>query len=111
METIKYVDFNNNVYTIAGGKLHYAPMKVENSSSGIYSGGDEQLITLSEEQLAMIGEKAQAIADTLSLHLEQRQMLTAVLFVGEGEDRKKFIVARSELQGGLEKLLKDLMAQ
>jgi hypothetical protein len=111
MGTIKYVDFSNNVYTIANHKLHYAPMTAEKSSSGVYSGGDEQLLSLTEEQTGAVQRKVQEIVGTPALHLDQRRMLTAMLLVGDGEARKKYIISRSSLQSELEKILKDLLVQ
>lgn len=111
MENIRYVDTNNNSYSVREGTLRYSPITPENSSSGTYSGGEPKSKTLTDEEMAGIQQKVQEIEDTPSLHLQQRQMLTAMLFVGEQDNRRKYILGRSEKRTALEQLLKEILAE
>ena len=104
MKSIRYVDFNNNTYSITSRSIHYQPMKKEFSSSGFYDGGKEKELPLVETVFNQIMELTQAIIDNKSSHRDKRQMLTAMIYT----DSKRLIIARSTTQSELQKYLKEI---
>lgn len=105
MKKIRYVDLNNNVFSITPTSIHYDPMKPKFSSSGEYDGGEEKELLLAETFFNEIVELTQAVIDDTSIHEEQRRMLTAMLFV----DGQKWIIGRSVKLNDLNSYLKEII--
>lgn len=97
MESISLRDQNNNLYLISAAELAYKPIKKEQSSSGIYSGGEPQTKVLTEEEWVEIQGLVQAILDNVSIQTDQRRMLTSALNITFGSDQKeRYIITRSD---------------
>ena len=104
MQSIKYIDLNNNVYSVTSTLICYQPMKMEMSSSGLYEGGEEKELPLAEMVFNKIIELVQAIIEDTTIHRTQRRMLTAMLYV----DGERWIIARSSIQSDLQTFLKEI---
>lgn len=109
VERIRYVDFNNNVYTIGKSSIHYSPMTPENSSSGTYSGGEASDTTITEGQFKDLSKIASSIIANKKLHLKTRRMLTAMLYVTAEGETEKCTISKSTAHSELVKMLKDLI--
>lgn len=105
-QRLSYSDFNNNLYSLTGLDLRYAPVQPHESSSGLYSGGQDKKLSIAPEQASKIFEVAEVIFNTKTLHRDQRRMLTAILRLHSEEGSTKMIIGRSEDQRKLEGLLK-----
>lgn len=111
MKRIQYTDFNNNLFDILPHSLTYKAIKAAQSSSGIYSGGEDRNLELPEGVFEQIVHKARAIAADTSLHLSQRRMLTAILLLEEEAASRRYIIGRSPAQAELEALLQTLISK
>ena len=109
MKKIRYIDQNNNSYTIEHGFVYYAPIRPEESSSGTYSGGEKAKKTIKQKTYESVVEKVNAIVENKSLHLTQRRMMTAMLYVYKEDNRDKYIIAKSKERTELEALLKTIL--
>jgi hypothetical protein len=109
VEMIRYIDFNNNVYTIRKTSIHYSPMKPENSSSGTYSGGEASDTPITEDQFKHIAKIASSIINNKNLHLKTRRMLTAMLYVTAEGETEKCTISKSTAHSELVKMLRDLI--
>ncbi|KPQ19238.1 MAG: hypothetical protein HLUCCX10_03425 [Algoriphagus marincola HL-49] len=106
---IYYTDQNNNSFTISPSSLTYQGTKIENSSSGLYSGGKDRQIKISRP----IFEKIHKLAETLLLdtsnHAERREMRTAILQVGDPSAGQRVMIYPSAEREKLEELLSDIL--
>lgn len=103
-----YIDQNNNRYYISQFNIDYRPIKASESSSGIYSGGDEASVSVSEEKYNEVVTIAEEFLTNKDNENIKREMLTSVLYSKDQHDNKRKVVLRSsEKRTKLENLLKD----
>jgi len=104
-----YTDQNNNRYTISPETLSYLPIKKENSSSGIYDGGEAATVALSKEAYKTISEKAMDLLADTSKHTTKRMMMTSIIQLKEPSERATLVKSKKRtdfenlLTGYLEK--------
>ncbi|PKA83524.1 hypothetical protein ATE92_1679 [Ulvibacter sp. MAR_2010_11] len=105
-----YTDQNNNVYKISVSEVKYDPISPEESSSGVYSGGEKAIVPISEKTFKEIALLAEALqTDTIS-HIKHREMRTSILLTEKGgKDTSRAILRPSEKRTALENLLRDLV--
>ena len=103
---ITYLDFNNNSYKVSTDRISYEPIRIEDSSSGEYSGGEPAEAALTEDEFLEIYELAKAIMKDKTLHRNKRRMLTAMMIHHQEEEAEKYILARTEPQRTFAKALK-----
>jgi len=70
----KYIDGNNNIWVIDDKSIEYEPIATENSSSGMYSGGEPFKKYISLEQYKAIQALLKKALANSSIHLENRNM-------------------------------------
>lgn len=75
----EYADGNANRYILTNNQLEYIPVKPEESSSGIYSGGTPISITITQEKRHQIQEAIQLLIDNPKLHLPNRVKMSGLL--------------------------------
>jgi phosphoribulokinase len=112
MNTIQYfyTDQNNNTYTITSAEVWYDPVTPNESSSGVYSGGEKAVVPISEDTFAEIVLLAEDLQKDSLNHIDRREMRTAILLTEkDGEDISRVILKPSENRTSLEKLLIDLI--
>lgn len=110
MEQISLRDQNNNIYLMTASELEYRPVRKEESSSGVYSGGEPKTILLEAEQWSQIKALVQAILDNKSIQIEERRMLTAFLTITDSlEQKERYIITRSEELSALLSYLKSVL--
>lgn len=109
-QTYIYSDGNANTYKIFKDKVEYVPVAKENSSSGMYSGGEAKNIPLSSTQydsLKIILEEAIAAKE---FHSQKREKQSG-LITKTGKKKKQVILQpRSAIRHTLEEHLKTLLA-
>jgi uncharacterized protein YbaP (TraB family) len=82
---IAYIDQNNNSWEISKESIQYKGISTNQSSSAMYSGGENRNITISPEQYSELQELAQAALNDKSAHIDNRKMGSALLiFEGRG---------------------------
>ncbi len=109
MTKIRFVDQNNNVYTIEKKWVDYQPIKPEQSSSGTYSGGHEAKVIITEKIFEELSELANEIAANKKGHTTKRQMLTAMIYLTIDEQTYKYILSNSAERRRFEKRLKEII--
>ncbi len=109
----EYGDGSGNRYVLTSSTLSYVPVRVEESSSGTYSGGDPKEILLKGNQFNSIRELLdKAISKSLSnsIHIEGRAKMSGVISVLDKNERKEYILKPgSEEMKAIEALLKELL--
>ncbi len=76
---IIYNDGSSNAFIITPSNYKYAPTTPEESSSGVYSGGNSRNFEISQEQFNEIFIRAEGITKNKTLHLESRMMGTGYI--------------------------------
>ncbi|MDD3687093.1 MAG: hypothetical protein PHE56_10055 [Bacteroidales bacterium] len=72
--SVKFADGNGNKYTITQEKIIYDPISAAESSSGVYSGGEEKAVTIKSTDFYSIFLDAYAIHNNAELHIKYREM-------------------------------------
>lgn len=108
VKSIQYSDQNNNRYSITSSSLKYDPITPNESSSGVYSGGDPVQVVLSREDYNNILNLAERIMETSEGKDVKREMLTSVLVISEEGKTRQAILKRSDERSELEDLLQKL---
>lgn len=111
METIRYVDQNNNVYFITPTKIKYQPITPEESSSGTYSGGEPADLAIKIDAYNAVKAMANDIISNKKIQTNQRRMLCSMLSINTNGVRSRCILARSTERTALENKLKILISQ
>ena len=108
-ETYSYADGSGNVYKISQDSIEYIPVKKENSSSGIYSGGEPARKAISEEDFEKIRNELERLLDNKSLQIKDRVMGSGMITVSKGKKEKTVIVKDSDEKRKLENFLKQFL--
>lgn len=106
MESMRYVDFNNNRYSVTQEKIRYQPITALESSSGTYAGGEPAEAVMTMEHFAEIVECVKAIVDDRAIQAAKRRMLTVMLTIEKNGERSNFIIRRSAKQKALQEALR-----
>lgn len=76
----EYADGNANRYILTNNALEYIPVKPEDSSSGVYSGGTPILIKITPEQHQQIHATILLLIGNTQLHLPNRLKMSGLLW-------------------------------
>jgi hypothetical protein len=76
----EYADGNANRYILTNNALEYIPVKPEESSSGVYSGGTPTMIKITPEQHQQIHATILLLIGNTQLHLPNRVKMSGLLF-------------------------------
>jgi hypothetical protein len=111
----EYADGSGNRYIITQGTLSYIPVTPEESSSGMYSGGDPKEILLKGNQYNAIRSLLDnAITKNLSssIHMDGRVKMSGLISVVDQEGRREYILKPgSEELKAIEALLSEMLEQ
>ena len=88
----EYADGNGNTYKIQESSVEYVPVKKEESSSGMYSGGDAKRVTITAEQYKKISALLDSALDNTSIHINERVMMSGVVRVISSENKRSCII-------------------
>ncbi len=105
-----YLDQNNNRYYISQLNIDYHPIKASKSSSGVYDGGEEKEVSISEESYAEIVSLAEQFLSNKNHENINREMLTAILYSKDQYENKRSVILKSsEKRIQFENLLKEAL--
>lgn len=90
--TYEYSDGNANRYVITETQLHYIPVKPEESSSGMYSGGEPENITLSSDEFNILKDLFNQAAKNTDVHLQHRPMMSGLIRIPSGTMQEQVIL-------------------
>jgi hypothetical protein len=88
----EYSDGNANLYSLKGTTLNYSPTKPEESSTGIYSGGEPKTVTLSELQADSIRTLIEAVSGNTSIQITDRVKGSGMIRLSDRKNKKQFIL-------------------
>jgi len=103
---LKYADGSGNRYIITNDTIEYIPVKMEESSSGEYDGGEAQKKKISSDAFLQIKNKFDEIFNNKSIQIKDRIMTSGVLTIERNKKTKEVIVMKCKEQEELESLLK-----
>lgn len=92
MAQYDYADGNGNLYTISSTTITYAPVKPEESSSGVYSGGEPKTRNITSEQFEAFHILMNNAISNTSTHINERVKMSGVISVVVGKERKQYIL-------------------
>jgi hypothetical protein len=107
--TISYIDQNNNRYDLTHKSIHYTPVRVEHSSSGMYSGGNPYSGSIDEVQYNKNMDMAKKLLGITNTHSDDRVMTSSILKITEVDKTTEATLLPSHFREDFEKQLKSLM--
>jgi hypothetical protein len=90
MTTYHYADGSGNRYTITSTQLSYDPVKPEESSSGVYSGGEPKTVSLTRDRYADIRTALEKAISNKAIHIPDRIKMSGLIIDSDG---KKYLLA------------------
>ena len=112
--TLLFADGSGNQYSLsspgteAPGHLVYTPVRPENSSSGVYSGGDPADLELSAADNAELWAHLRALQEDEGLHVTARGMGTGQFSMSTPNGNARFIVRMGSELSAFTKRLENL---
>ena len=106
-----YSDGSSNNYIVSETQIIYDPIKKENSSSGIYSGGEPKSKPITPKDFENINTLFKEAITAKSDHQQNREMMTGLLIHKKGKKTIDQIVLKpsSLYISKIESLLKSLL--
>lgn len=111
MVFIRYVDYNNNIYTLSQGELEYAALTKDEIAKGIYDSNNAVKSEVNEKSIMEILHKIDDIMRVSSTHLEKRAPMSSYLRFKVKSVDQSLIIAPSPQQQALESLFKSLLKE
>lgn len=105
-----YVDGSGNIYKISIDSIEYIPVKKENSSTGMYSGGEPAKKVLSKSEYQKIQSAIEEIFSNKSIHIKERIKTSGMITMVQGKREKSVIFKSTEEKNSFEKMLKELLS-
>jgi len=103
VESITYIDQNNNRYLITQDNFQYIPITEKESSSGSYNGGVPVSKKINSVTFSEIQKAAEAMAKTSSVLI--RRMTTSVVTIRRPQLTGSYILQKSDERSLFESLL------
>lgn len=88
----QYADGSANVYRITSDSLEYVPVKPEESSTGMYSGGEPKKVALTPEEFRTIRYLLEVAKDKHEIHITDRIKTSGMITTYSGNKRTNFIL-------------------
>jgi hypothetical protein len=107
-----YSDGNMNSFTVKEFEVRYDPVQKEESSSGMYSGGEQKAVVITPHQLNKLSALFEEIISDSTCHQNKRSMGSGLLirYNKTTVEKKVIIKFKSEqlekIDSGLRELLK-----
>jgi len=92
--TIRYNDGSANGYRIAGsGDFKYSPVTKEQSSTGMYSGGDPRQGRLDAGKLEALWQEVAKLEANPAIHTDDRGKGTGAFVIDDANGSRELIIA------------------
>ncbi len=106
----QYADGSANVYIITSDSLEYIPVKPEESSTGMYSGGEPKKTALSIQEFRNVRFMLEAAKKNHAAHIPERIKTSGIITTISGDESTNFILRPgckeiTEIETQLKKLL------
>lgn len=110
--SVAFYDGSANGYIFSSGTVEYRPVKREESSSLVYSGGVPFTRSLDGPTFAKIAKALNAAIDAKAAHIPNRTMLSGVISIKCGDDTRDWIIAPGSAElAAIETLMTQLKAK
>jgi hypothetical protein len=110
--TYEYADGNGNVYTLAAKTLSFDPVKKEESSSGMYSGGEPKTVPITTVQYDSIRSMLETAMNDQSIQINDRVKMSGAISVSEDGSISRFVISPgSEILIKIETYLKVIISK
>jgi len=103
-----YADGSANRYEISANELRYIPVKPEESSTGMYSGGEPAQVVLSTEQYSRLKNLFETALAQTDQQIPDRIKTSGLVVVGE---KKVILKQESAIKAKIENELKELLGR
>ena len=108
----EYADGNGNTYRIQASSLEYIPVKKEESSSGMYSGGEARTVAINAEQYRDISALIESALNNTGIHINDRVMMSGVVRAISSQNTRSCIIKPgSDELIGIEQALAEMMGR
>ncbi|HMG92493.1 MAG TPA: hypothetical protein VK589_20685 [Chryseolinea sp.] len=108
----EYADGNGNTYRIQASSLEYVPVKKEESSSGMYSGGEARTVAINAEQYRDISALIESALNNTGIHINDRVMMSGVVRAISSQNTRSCIIKPgSDELIGIEQALAEMMGR
>lgn len=87
-----YADGSANRYEISATALKYVPVKPEESSTGLYSGGKPVQVVISSEQYTRVKDLFEAALAQTDQHIPNRMKTSGLVIIENGSERVEAIL-------------------
>lgn len=87
-----YADGSANRYEISSTELKYIPVRPEESSTGMYSGGEPAQVSLTLQQYNQLKDLFESSVAQTDQHIQERIKTSGLVVVVNGNDRKEIIL-------------------
>ena len=104
--TYYYTDQNNNRFIISSRDISYFPTEPTESSSGVYDGGEEMKLKITDEAFKEISKLADSILKSSETHTSVRKMKTTVLTIKKDGNSIITILKSSKIRSDFEVILR-----
>lgn len=87
-----YADGSANRYEISSTELKYIPVRPEESSTGMYSGGEPAQASLTQQQYNQLKDLFESALAQTDQHLQERMKTSGLVVVVNGNNQKQVIL-------------------
>jgi lipopolysaccharide export LptBFGC system permease protein LptF len=108
-QTYLYSDGNANTYKIFKEKIEYVPVTKENSSSGMYSGGEPKTTTITIQQYDSLKAVLEEAIGAKEFHAKNREKQSGQITKAGKKKKTVILQPRAAIRNKIEKQLKHLM--
>ena len=88
----KYADGSANLYTLQSSTLEYSPVKKEESSTGMYSGGEPKKVTITAAEYDTIRKILESSLNNTAIHIEDRIKTSGAITEIDGNKTRSAII-------------------
>lgn len=106
----QYADGSANVYILKPDSLEYVPVKPEESSTGMYSGGEPKKVALAPEEFRAISNLLEGAIKKTEIHIPDRVKTSGTITTFSGNEKRSVMLKPgckeiAELEAALKKSL------
>jgi len=107
----EYADGSANLYLLSETELRYLPVTAGQSSTGSYSGGEPQTLSVTSAQFNELKELFDQALENTSIHLPERIKTSGMISVMGSSKKQCIIPPNCAEMKAIEMKLKELMAK
>ena len=107
-----YADGSGNRYILSPTSLEYDPITPEESSTGMYSGGDPKTINISAEQFSAAQTVLESAINNTAIHIPDRIKSSGAISVSDRNEMKGYVIQPGCAEKiAIEKTLNEILGQ